>query len=104
MGRIASTLADHAYLTSDNPRTEEPKTIIDDTLKGVVDRKKCQVIEDRAMAIKTALSRISDGDILVIAGKGHEDYQVIGAVKKYFSDIDVAKSELRKSGYGNDSQ
>ena len=102
MGKVTSTLADHVYLTSDNPRTEDPKIIIEDTLKGIVDRKKCLVIEDRAMAIKTAVSKLSPGDILVIAGKGHEDYQVIGTVKKYFSDIDVAKSELRKQGYGSD--
>ncbi|MEE9554656.1 MAG: UDP-N-acetylmuramoyl-L-alanyl-D-glutamate--2,6-diaminopimelate ligase [candidate division Zixibacteria bacterium] len=104
MGRIASVLGDHVYLTSDNPRTEDPGIIIEDTLKGMVDRKKCQVIEDRSMAIKTAISKISEGDVLVIAGKGHEDYQVVGTVKKYFSDIEVAESELRKSGYGNDGQ
>ena len=102
MGRVTSTLADHVYLTSDNPRTEDPQTIIEDTLKGIADRKKCLVIEDRAMAIKTAVSKLSAGDILVIAGKGHEDYQVVGTVKKYFSDIEIAESELRKQGYGSD--
>ena len=103
MGRAASTLADHVYLTSDNPRTEDPKAIIEDALKGITDRKKCQVIEDRAIAIRTAISKVTDGDILVIAGKGHEEYQVIGIVKRYFSDVEVAKSELRKLGYGIDN-
>lgn len=101
MAKAVSSLADQVYLTSDNPRTEEPKAIIEDALKGIIDRKKCQVIEDRALAIRTAISRVSGGDILVIAGKGHEEYQIIGTVKKYFSDFEVAKSELRKLGYGN---
>jgi len=101
MGKIVSNAADYVYLTSDNPRTEDPKMIIEDALKGIADRKKCLVIEDRAMAIKTAISRVSGGDILVIAGKGHEEYQVVGTVKRYFSDVEVAASELRKLGYGN---
>ena len=101
MGAITSNLADHIYLTSDNPRTEDPGAIIDDTLKGIVDRKKCTVIEDRSLAIKTAISRASKGDIVAIAGKGHEDYQVIGTMKKFFSDIEVARSVLRKLGYGD---
>jgi len=101
MGEITSNLADCIYLTSDNPRTEDPKAIIDDTLKGIADRKKCIVIEDRSQAIKTAISRASESDIVAIAGKGHEDYQVIGTMKKFFSDIEVAKSVLRKLGYGD---
>jgi UDP-N-acetylmuramoyl-L-alanyl-D-glutamate--2,6-diaminopimelate ligase len=104
MARVASTLADFAYLTSDNPRTEDPKIIIDDALKGVTDRKRCLVIEDRALAIKTAVSKLGGDDILVIAGKGHEEYQVVGNVRKYFSDIEIVESELRKSGYGNDDR
>ncbi len=101
MGKITSNLADYVYLTSDNPRTEDPKAIIDDTLKGIVDRKKCIVIEDRTEAIKMAISKASKNDIVAIAGKGHEEYQVIGSMKKFFSDIEVAKSVLRKQGYGN---
>jgi len=102
MAKTASNLADFVYLTSDNPRTEDPKAIIDDALKGIGDRKKCQVIEDRTMAIKAAIGNLNNNDILVIAGKGHEEYQVIGTVRKYFSDIEIAKSELRKLGYGID--
>jgi UDP-N-acetylmuramoyl-L-alanyl-D-glutamate--2,6-diaminopimelate ligase len=101
MGEITSNLADHVYLTSDNPRTEDPRAIIDDTLKGIADRSKCTVIEDRLEAIKTAISKASKNDIVAIAGKGHEDYQVIGTVKKFFSDIEVAGSVLRKLGYGD---
>jgi len=99
MGKITSELADYVYLTSDNPRTEDPDIILNDALKGVTDSKKCKVIPDRAMAIKTAITSAKPGDIVVIAGKGHEDYQVVGTVKKYFSDIEVSKSTLRRLGY-----
>ncbi len=101
MGQASSTLADRVYLTSDNPRTEDPMAIINEALKGITDRKRCQVIEDRALAIRAAINSASDGDIVAIAGKGHEDYQVVGTVKKYFSDVEVAKSALRKLGYDN---
>jgi UDP-N-acetylmuramoyl-L-alanyl-D-glutamate--2,6-diaminopimelate ligase len=99
MGGVASKLADIVYITSDNPRSEEPAVIIKDIVKGVVDKKRCHVYEDRALAIKTAISNAIEGDIVVIAGKGHEDYQVIGSVRKYFSDFEVAKSALAKMGY-----
>jgi UDP-N-acetylmuramoyl-L-alanyl-D-glutamate--2,6-diaminopimelate ligase len=101
MGEVVSRLADFVYVTSDNPRTEDPASIIKDIVKGLIDRKKCQVIEDRAQAIKTALSGANEGDIVVIAGKGHEDYQIIGAVRKYFSDFEVAKLALNKLGYSS---
>jgi UDP-N-acetylmuramoyl-L-alanyl-D-glutamate--2,6-diaminopimelate ligase len=105
MGDVASRLADIVYITSDNPRTEEPGAIIADIVKGVADKKRCNVIEDRSQAIKAALAGAQEGDILVIAGKGHEDYQVISTVKKYFSDYEVAKSTLNKLGYaGNDNK
>jgi UDP-N-acetylmuramoyl-L-alanyl-D-glutamate--2,6-diaminopimelate ligase len=99
MGGAASSLADIVYITSDNPRSEDPAIIIKDIVKGVMDKKRCHVIEDRAQAIKTAISEATEGDIVVIAGKGHEDYQVIGSVRKYFSDFEVAKSALNKLGY-----
>jgi UDP-N-acetylmuramoyl-L-alanyl-D-glutamate--2,6-diaminopimelate ligase len=101
MGGVASRRADTVFITSDNPRTEEPAAIIKDIVRGVVHRKKCQVIEDRVQAIKAALSKATEADIIVIAGKGHEDYQIIGKVKKYFSDFEVAKSVLNRMGYVN---
>lgn len=101
MGETASRLADRVYLTSDNPRTEDPVAIIEDALKGIVDRKKCTVIVERPGAIKAAVSDASAGDIVVIAGKGHEEYQIVGGVKKYFSDFEVARSVLRKLGYAD---
>jgi UDP-N-acetylmuramoyl-L-alanyl-D-glutamate--2,6-diaminopimelate ligase len=99
MGEVASRLGDIVYVTSDNPRTEEPAAIIKDIVVGTMDRTRCQVIEDRSQAIKAALTAAQQGDIVVIAGKGHEDYQVIGTVKKYFSDFEVAKSILNKLGF-----
>jgi len=101
MARAASKYADYVYLTSDNPRTEDPEKIIKDTLPGISDKKRCRVIENRALAIKAAIVSAKSGDIVVIAGKGHEEYQIMGTVKKYFSDIEAVKSELRKLGYEN---
>jgi UDP-N-acetylmuramoyl-L-alanyl-D-glutamate--2,6-diaminopimelate ligase len=101
MGSIASDLADIVYVTSDNPRTEQPAAIIKEVVKGISDKKRLHVIEDRAQAIKAAISQAMEGEIVVIAGKGHEDYQIIGTVKKFFSDFEVAKSVLGKMGYGS---
>ena len=87
MGEIASKLSDFIIITSDNPRTEDPMVIIEDIKTGINDgRENCKVIEDRAEAIKQALLWAKKGDIIVIAGKGHEDYQIIGKEKHYFSD------------------
>jgi UDP-N-acetylmuramoyl-L-alanyl-D-glutamate--2,6-diaminopimelate ligase len=102
MAEVASRLADYVYLTSDNPRTEDPAKILKDTLAGVTDKKRCRVIEDRALAIRAAITSAASGDIVVIAGKGHEEYQIVEGVRKYFSDIEAVKSELRKLGYEND--
>jgi len=102
MAGAASRYADHVYLTSDNPRTEDPEKIIKDTLAGISDKKRCRVIEDRAMAIRAAITSAKSNDIVVIAGKGHEEYQIMGTVRKYFSDVEAVKSELRKLGYEND--
>ena len=99
MAAVVSNYTDLIYLTSDNPRTEDPAKIIKDTLAGIKDKKRCRVIEDRALAIKAAIASAGKGDVVVIAGKGHEEYQIIGGVKKYFSDVEAARSELRKLGY-----
>ncbi|UCC80334.1 MAG: UDP-N-acetylmuramoyl-L-alanyl-D-glutamate--2,6-diaminopimelate ligase [Candidatus Zixiibacteriota bacterium] len=104
MAEAVSRYADYVYLTSDNPRTEDPEKIIKDALPGISDKKRCKVIEDRALAIKAAITSAQKGDVVVIAGKGHEEYQIIGGVKKYFSDVEAAKSELRKLGYENNDR
>lgn len=85
MGREACMLSDMLIVTSDNPRSEKPASIIKDILKGV-NGTPCVVEEDRRKAIKRALSSAKKGDVVVIAGKGHEDYQIIGDKKLKFCD------------------
>lgn len=92
MGAIAERLADVAVLTSDNPRTEDPQAILNDVLAGMTHPAQVQV--DRALAIRWAVSHARAGDIVLIAGKGHEDYQDIGGVKRPFSDFRVAEEAL----------
>ena len=92
MGSVASRLADELVITSDNPRGEKPLSIIDDILKGA--KANYQVIEDRATAIHYAVSSAHKGDIVLIAGKGHEDYQEIMGKKFPFSDVEVAEAAL----------
>lgn len=87
MGAIASRLADKPVITSDNPRTEDPQAIIDQIVQGAVSE--CNQLVDRREAILYALSKSSPGDTILIAGKGHEDYQVLGHEKIYFSDQDI---------------
>ncbi len=93
MGAISARYADMSIVTSDNPRTEEPRKIIADIepgLSGSVYR----VVEDRQQAIYEALNEARANDIVVIAGKGHEDYQIIGETKLHFSDVEVAREAL----------
>ncbi|MDR2581537.1 MAG: UDP-N-acetylmuramoyl-L-alanyl-D-glutamate--2,6-diaminopimelate ligase [Fibromonadaceae bacterium] len=85
MAKIAETLADQIYLTSDNPRTENPEQILADIEKGMTLGKHKKQI-DRKKAIKAAATALQSGDILVVAGKGHENYQLVGTEKKHFSD------------------
>ena len=86
MGKIASELSDIVIITSDNPRFEEPIDIIKDILKGIDKTKSPMVEEDRRKAIALAIDIAKEGDVIVIAGKGHEDYQEIKGVKYHFSD------------------
>ncbi len=86
MGEIASTYAQHVIVTSDNPRSETPATIIDAILNGISDRKNTVVRENRREAIKYALDHALPGDTVLVAGKGHEDYQEISGVKHPFDD------------------
>ena len=93
MGRVAATLADRVVVTSDNPRTESPLSIIDEILSGI-DKDNVVAIEDRAAAIAHAISEAAGKDIVLIAGKGHEAYQLIGNRKLPFLDYDVARGNL----------
>lgn len=86
MGKIASERADVAIFTSDNPRTEDPEKILDDVVRGAVAGAQTLRISDRRQAIATAAMLAQAGDIILIAGKGHEDYQIIGREKIHFDD------------------
>ncbi|MEL7361372.1 MAG: UDP-N-acetylmuramoyl-L-alanyl-D-glutamate--2,6-diaminopimelate ligase [Bacteroidota bacterium] len=86
MGAIAERLADRVVLTSDNPRTEDPQAILTDILGGLTRPGAATVIADRAEALQTALADARPGDVVVVAGKGHEPYQIIGTEKRHFDD------------------
>jgi UDP-N-acetylmuramoyl-L-alanyl-D-glutamate--2,6-diaminopimelate ligase len=93
MGAIAEKYADKVIITDDNPRFEEGGAIVSDILTGCED-KNITVIRDRALAIQTAISQAKTGDCVVIAGKGHENYQEIKGVKTPFSDQEIVKKAL----------
>jgi UDP-N-acetylmuramoyl-L-alanyl-D-glutamate--2,6-diaminopimelate ligase len=99
MGEIASLFADTIILTSDNPRYEEPNAIIEDIKKGIADTIVCETIESRQDAIFKAISMCSKDDVLLIAGKGHEQYQQIGAVRYPFSDRKIVEEGMQMYGY-----
>jgi UDP-N-acetylmuramoyl-L-alanyl-D-glutamate--2,6-diaminopimelate ligase len=96
MGEIAERIADVAVVTSDNPRTENPQTIIDHILAGM--SHPGHVEADRAAAIHWAVAQAQAGDIVLIAGKGHEEYQDIAGVKHPFSDFRIAEEALTAWG------
>ena len=90
MGKIAADLADFCVVTSDNPRTEEPKAIIDDILEGMKDSDTpMQVIVDRPEAIHWALAHAQKDDIIVLMGKGHETYQEVNHVKHHMDEREI---------------
>ena len=95
MGAIAARGADHAVITSDNPRREVPSVILAQILAGVTGHDDVDVIEDRREAIAHAVRSAAAGDVVLLAGKGHEDYQDIGGVKRPFSDVAEAQAALR---------
>lgn len=100
MGKTAGELAHEIILTNDNPRTEEPKRIIDDIIAGIGNGEKPKrphrVILDRQAAIRVALENACEGDAVVIAGKGHEDYQIIGAEKSHFDDRETVRAIIEE--------
>jgi UDP-N-acetylmuramoyl-L-alanyl-D-glutamate--2,6-diaminopimelate ligase len=99
MGEVASRLADQAVLTSDNPRSEDPGAIIEAVLSGVSDRSRIIVEPDRRAAIGAALDLAGDGDVVVIAGKGHETTQTTGDRVEPFDDRVVAREALVRRGW-----
>jgi UDP-N-acetylmuramoyl-L-alanyl-D-glutamate--2,6-diaminopimelate ligase len=93
MAQESVKYSDRVILTSDNPRFEEPQDIINDMLEGVLpqDKNKVLVIVDRKEAIRTACMLASENDVVLVAGKGHEDYQEIKGVKHHFDDKEVIR-------------
>lgn len=94
MGKTASRLADRVIVTNDNPRFELPGNIIAEVMQGVGSKPGAIAIEDRATAIAYAIHNASDEDIVLIAGKGHENYQLIGNRRLVFSDYDTAQANV----------
>jgi UDP-N-acetylmuramoyl-L-alanyl-D-glutamate--2,6-diaminopimelate ligase len=94
MARAASQGSDVVVLTSDNPRTEDPEAIMDEAARGLVPGVESRRIADRREAISWAVAAAGPGDVVVIAGKGHEDYQIIGRTKHPMSDREMAREAL----------
>ncbi len=99
MGKVAGENADIVVITSDNPRSEVPARIIDDIESGVPIKCEKYRVDDRKSAINKALELAQAGDVVLIAGKGHEDYQIIGNTKIHFDDRETAAEWLIEKGY-----
>jgi UDP-N-acetylmuramoyl-L-alanyl-D-glutamate--2,6-diaminopimelate ligase len=95
MGAIAARMADRVVVTSDNPRTEDPRRILADVLAGIPSGTAPVVEVDRAKAIAEAIASAGTEDLVLIAGKGHEDYQILGTTKIHFDDREEAEKALR---------
>jgi UDP-N-acetylmuramoyl-L-alanyl-D-glutamate--2,6-diaminopimelate ligase len=100
MGGIAARGGDRVIVTSDNPRGENPRAILDAIVAGIADRARSEVIEDRRLAIAQAIAEASPRDVILLAGKGHEDYQEIAGVRHPFSDVVEATQALMQRGAG----
>ena len=100
IGRIASQFGDRVFVTSDNPRTEDPVQIVKDVEVGVKeglhDGVTYEVIVDRREAIHKAIKEATTGDVVIIAGKGHEDYQILKDETIHFDDREVAREALKE--------
>jgi UDP-N-acetylmuramoyl-L-alanyl-D-glutamate--2,6-diaminopimelate ligase len=104
MGEAAVRYSDVVILTSDNPRTEDPISILEHVEAGVIEamrqrpRVQYRKVPDRREAIEAAVREARSGDIVLIAGKGHEDYQIIGTKKVHFDDREVARDAIERLG------
>lgn len=96
MGEAAARLADHVIVTSDNPRGEDPQAIIDQVLAGVLSGS-TEAVADRQVAIFSAIHQARAGDVVLLAGKGHETYQEIAGARHPFSDAEVARAALEEA-------
>ncbi len=98
MGKVVTEMADLAVITDDNPRSEEPRAIVDDILAGIAKDNYC-IVHDRASAIRRSLRMAREGDVVLIAGKGHETYQIVKDKVLSFDDRKVAAACLRSMTY-----
>ncbi len=96
MGEIGARLADIPVITSDNPRTEDPNQIIEQILAGIPDRSRCVVEENRRKAIRMAMTMAEKDDIIVLCGKGHETYQILGTEKTHLDEREEVASALQE--------
>jgi UDP-N-acetylmuramoyl-L-alanyl-D-glutamate--2,6-diaminopimelate ligase len=96
MGQVATRLSDYTIITSDNPRTEDPQHIIDEIITGVHSAADYVALPDRQEAIAHAIAMAQPCDTVVIAGKGHEDYQILGQTRRHFDDCAVAQAALAR--------
>ena len=96
MAAIAADLSDRVVITSDNPRTEDPNRILEDVVAGISPETSVLVEADRARAIEAAIADAGADDLVLIAGKGHEDYQIIGEKRIHFDDREEAEKALRR--------
>lgn len=103
MAKLAERLADRVVITSDNPRDEYPLGIIDDVVAGLLRPDSATIIEDRAAAIAWAVEQANENDVVLIAGKGHENFQQLGDESRPFSDYAVAEAALAAKARGGDA-
>ncbi|HTN50625.1 MAG TPA: UDP-N-acetylmuramoyl-L-alanyl-D-glutamate--2,6-diaminopimelate ligase [Burkholderiaceae bacterium] len=96
MGAAAATAADVVVITSDNPRTEDPRAIISQVAGGATGAPRLMAEPDRARAIERAVRDADPSDVILIAGKGHEDYQIVGSERRHFSDVEQAQQALAR--------
>jgi UDP-N-acetylmuramoyl-L-alanyl-D-glutamate--2,6-diaminopimelate ligase len=100
MAKITQKLSDYSIFTSDNPRTENLQNIFDDMKQGLsLVENNYEFIDSRETAIKTAIQKAKAHDIILVAGKGHENYQIIGTEKKHFDDVEIAQKYLSNLAY-----
>ncbi len=97
MGRIAERLSDLPILTDDNPRTEDGDWIITDILSGMERPSEALIERDRAKAIRMAIAKAEEGDLVLVCGKGHEDYQLVGNKRLDFSDREQVLMALEET-------
>jgi UDP-N-acetylmuramoyl-L-alanyl-D-glutamate--2,6-diaminopimelate ligase len=98
MGQVATSLSDYTIITSDNPRTEDPQHILDEIIAGVESARDYIALPERQEAIEHAIAVAQPWDTIVIAGKGHEDYQILGQTRRHFDDREVAQAALQRRG------